>query len=72
MKSMNGLYVKMMNKIDTFKKNERGSQTLEWVGIAAVIIIAVGLVSTVFKDSEFGKDVYDKFKGFLDKIGSEG
>ncbi|WP_010098601.1 hypothetical protein [Ornithinibacillus scapharcae] len=69
MKLLNGLYAKVLSKAVALKNEERGSQTLEWVGIAAVIIIVVGLVSTAFDDAEFGQDIYKKFTTFLGKIG---
>lgn len=50
--------------------NERGSQTLEWIGIAAVVVIVVGVISTAFSgDTTIGDTVKDKFKGFIDSIG---
>lgn len=70
MNLMNNFYAKVMNMVDGLKKDERGSQTLEWIGIAAVIVIVVGLVSTAFDGSKFGDTVVKKFEGFLSKIGS--
>ncbi|WP_217588644.1 hypothetical protein [Lentibacillus saliphilus] len=69
MKMMTGLYAKMMNKVSAWKQEERGSQTLEWLGIAAVIVIIVGIVSNAF-DEELGKKIGDKFNELIDKIGS--
>jgi cytochrome b len=70
MKTMTKWYVKMTNKANQYVCNERGSQTLEWIGIAAVVVICVGLISTAFSgDTTFGKKVLDKFTGFIDKIG---
>lgn len=69
MKKMNAFYVKGMNRLNGLIKNERGSQTLEWIGIAAVVVIAVGLVSTAFSGGNFGEDVVKKFTEFIDKIG---
>lgn len=68
MKLMNGFYAKMMNKVEEVKKDETGSQTLEWIGIAAVIVIVVGLVSTAFDGSEIGGTIYDAFEGFITNI----
>lgn len=64
------LYVKVTTKFSSLVKNERGSQTLEWIGIAAVIVIVVGIISQAFAgDQDFGKAVLDKFKGMISKIG---
>lgn len=50
--------------------NERGSQTLEWIGIAAVVVIVVGVISQAFSgDTSIGDTVKDKFKGFIESIG---
>lgn len=72
MKKLNELYVRTSMKLQALVNNQRGSQTLEWIGIAAVVVIVVGLVSTAFsKDTEFGKTVLDKFKGWIGKMGGE-
>lgn len=65
------LYVKASTKVGGLLKNERGSQTLEWIGIAAVIVILVGLVSTAFSGSDLGTTVSKKFKSLLDKMIAE-
>lgn len=50
--------------------NERGSQTLEWIGIAAVVVIVVGVISQAFSgDTSIGDAVKTKFTGFIDSIG---
>lgn len=54
MKFVNGIYAKAMSKIEELKKDESGSQTLEWIGIAAVIVILVGVVSQAFSGGDFG------------------
>ncbi|SET34472.1 hypothetical protein SAMN05216389_10983 [Oceanobacillus limi] len=70
MKLMNGFYVKMMNQLTAWKKEERGSQTLEWLGIAAVIVILVGIVSQAFNDEGIGTSIKEKFDEFIENIGS--
>lgn len=72
MNFVNNFYAKMVNQVEEFKKDERGSQTLEWIGIAAVVVIVVGLVSTAFGTLEIGKTVAEKFETFLSNIGSGG
>lgn len=69
MEKLNAFYVKSVNKMNEMVKNERGSQTLEWIGIAAVVVIAVGLVSTAFSSGDFGDKVLEKFTDFIEKIG---
>ncbi|UJL47025.1 hypothetical protein KFZ58_03515 [Virgibacillus sp. NKC19-16] len=69
MKLMNGFYVKMMNKVEEMKKDESGSQTLEWIGIAAVIVILVGVVSTQMADADsIGEAVVGAFEGLIGDI----
>lgn len=68
MNYLTGMYVKASSKIGGLLKNERGSQTLEWIGIAAVIVILVGLVSTAFSGSDLGGTIIDKFESLLDNM----
>ena len=70
MKKLTELYTKCSIKLDRMIRNERGSQTLEWIGIAAVIVILVGVISQAFSnDTEIGKAVVKKIKGMIDQIG---
>ncbi|WP_316572851.1 hypothetical protein [Neobacillus sp. YIM B06451] len=70
MKKLTQWYVAASTKLESMVRNERGSQTLEWIGIAAVVVIVVGLISTAFgEDKEFGKSVLKKFTGMIDQIG---
>ncbi|WP_201716815.1 hypothetical protein [Rossellomorea arthrocnemi] len=70
MKKLTELYTKCSIKLDGMIRNERGSQTLEWIGIAAVIVILVGVISQAFSnDTEIGKAVVKKIKGMIDQIG---
>jgi hypothetical protein len=68
MNFLTGMYVKVRNKFDAWKSEERGSQTLEWLGIAAVVVIVVGIVSQAFKP-EIGNEVAKRFKEFIQNIG---
>ena len=68
MNYLTGMYVKASTRVGGLLKNERGSQTLEWIGIAAVIVILVGLVSTAFGDSDLGGTIIEKFESLLDKM----
>ncbi|MEN2467397.1 hypothetical protein [Ornithinibacillus sp. FSL M8-0202] len=70
MKKLNGFFIKSMNKINEWKEEEKGSQTLEWLGIAAVVVIVVGVISQAFSgDSGIGDTVKEKFSDFIDTIG---
>ena len=33
-------------------KNEKGAQSLEWLGLAALLILVLGIVSTALSDQE--------------------
>lgn len=60
------LYVKLMNQLS----NQKGSQSLEWLGIAAVIVIIVGMISQVFGgDTAFGDAIKKKLVEMVDDIG---
>jgi len=41
-KKILGLYEKWTNPL----KNERGAQSLEWLGLAALLILVLGIIST--------------------------
>jgi hypothetical protein len=70
MKKLNEMYVKTAMKVEGMIKNERGSQTLEWIGIAAVVVIVVGVISQAFSgDTSIGDAVKDKLKGMIKQIG---
>ncbi|SDG63869.1 hypothetical protein SAMN04487975_10145 [Planococcus glaciei] len=68
-KKLNELALQMVTSVQTKVANERGSQTLEWIGIAAVIVIVVGVVSQAFSGGGFGDTLVTKFEGFINKIG---
>ncbi|WP_347791336.1 hypothetical protein [Solibacillus sp. CAU 1738] len=42
------VWIKMMEPI----KNERGAQSLEWLGLAALLILVLGIISTAVKGQE--------------------
>lgn len=67
---LNNLSLRLVTSVKAKLSNERGSQTLEWIGIAAVVVIVVGVISTSFSgDTTIGDTVKNKFKGFIDSIG---
>ncbi|GGD20252.1 hypothetical protein [Pontibacillus salipaludis] len=65
-------FASMMNFVTDMKEDERGSQTLEWIGIAAVVVIVVGVISQAMSGSGIGNDVVEKFSGLIDNIGGGG
>lgn len=70
MKKLTELYTTCSVKLNGMIRNERGSQTLEWIGIAAVIVILVGVISQAFSnDTQIGKDVVEKFGDMIKQIG---
>ncbi|MCA1066573.1 hypothetical protein QTG56_04045 [Rossellomorea sp. AcN35-11] len=48
MNKLTELYVKLTMPV----KNERGAQSLEWLGLAALLILVLGIVSTAVSDSK--------------------
>lgn len=73
MKTLIGFYTKCSMKVEDMIKNERGSQTLEWIGIAAVVVIMVGVISTAFSnDTSIGTTVLNKIKTMIGQIGGGG
>lgn len=50
MKKLTEFYVKATGKLN----NEKGAQSLEWLGIAALLILVLGIVSTAISDQEEG------------------
>jgi cytochrome b len=72
MKKLRAFLLKTNMRFSNLVNNQKGSQTLEWIGIAAVVVIVVGLISTAFSsNTEFGTTVLDKFKGWIEKMGGE-
>lgn len=69
LKFVNGIYAKMMRKVEGLKQDESGSQTLEWIGIAAVIVILVGVVSQAFEGGDFGDTLVTTFNNLIEQIG---
>ncbi|WP_050613830.1 hypothetical protein [Bacillus testis] len=47
---MQTVWVKVMYPV----KNERGAQSLEWLGLAALLILVLGIVSTAVSKQENG------------------
>ncbi|TMU82725.1 hypothetical protein FGG79_20815 [Bacillus sp. BHET2] len=48
MNKLTELYVKFTTPV----KNEKGAQSLEWLGLAALLILVLGIVSTAVSDSK--------------------
>lgn len=70
MEMLTKLYVKAITKTAGLVKNERGSQSLEWIGIAALIVIIVGGLSQVFSgNTEFGDAIKKKLIELVDDVG---
>ena len=65
-------YVKVDNTVKGYLetvKNERGSQALEWIAIAAIVVIITGIISTAMKNQAIGTKFFEKFNGFIDEVG---
>ncbi|WP_088102671.1 hypothetical protein [Halalkalibacter urbisdiaboli] len=63
-------FIKFYTMLTSYTKNERGSQSLEWIGIAAVVVILVGTISSVFaEDESFASAILGKLVDFVSNIG---
>lgn len=51
-------YVKMTQPV----RNERGAQSLEWLGVAALLILVLGIISSAVSDNS------DGIKGIIESI----
>lgn len=63
MNKLTELYTKLMNPV----KNEKGAQSLEWLGLAALLILVLGIISTAVSDSSDSitgiiQSIFDKIK----------
>lgn len=47
-------------------KNERGAQSLEWLGLAALLILVLGIISTAVSGQQGA--ISDLIKKIIDKI----
>jgi len=52
--------------------NERGSQSLEWIAIAAVVVIITGLISQQVSSMSLGETFVGKISNWIEKIGQDG
>ncbi|GEN44527.1 hypothetical protein [Alkalibacillus haloalkaliphilus] len=70
MRMFNRVFEKVMSRAGEVTKEERGSQTLEWIGIAAVIVILVGVISTAMSGAtDIGDQVVGKIVELIQSIG---
>ncbi|RCW65842.1 hypothetical protein [Saliterribacillus persicus] len=44
----------LYTKVTTPLKNEKGAQSLEWLGIAALLILVLGIISTAVSNQSGG------------------
>lgn len=58
--------IELYVKVTTPLRNERGAQSLEWLGIAAMLILVLGIVSTAIQDQEGG--IGEIITKIIDKI----
>lgn len=63
--------IKVWTKVVMPVKNERGAQSLEWLGLAALLILVLGLVSQAVDGQKDGiKTIIEKiFKKITDMVG---
>ncbi|MFE8703871.1 hypothetical protein ACFYKX_25190 [Cytobacillus sp. FJAT-54145] len=51
---MKNLMIKAWTKVMHPVKNERGAQSLEWLGLAALLILVLGIISTAVDGQKTG------------------
>lgn len=51
---MNAFLIKAWVKMTTPLKNEKGAQSLEWLGLAALLILVLGIISTAVEGQSKG------------------
>jgi len=66
-KKLLGMYIKMMYPV----KNEKGAQSLEWLGLAALLILVLGLISQAVSNEEesIGKIIKNIIKKITEMVG---
>ncbi len=62
MSKLLALYTKVTSPL----KNEKGAQSLEWLGIAALLILVLGIISTAVSNQQGG--IEGIISGIIDKI----
>ena len=63
---MKNLLMKAWMNIVVPVKNEKGAQSLEWLGLAALLILVLGIVSTAVNDNSAG--ISGIIKNIIEKI----
>lgn len=66
-----GMYCFMKSKLESIKNDERGSQTLEYIGIGAVVIAVVGAIIALTNGSggtSIAQKFIDKIKAWIDSF----
>nr|WP_295975100.1 hypothetical protein [uncultured Bacillus sp.] len=68
---MKNLMMKAWTKIMFPVKNERGAQSLEWLGLAALLILILGIISTAVDGQKdgIGKVIENIIKKITDMVG---
>jgi hypothetical protein len=68
---MKNMMIKAWTKVMYPVKNEKGAQSLEWLGIAALLILVLGIVSTaVSKQGDgIGAVIENIIKKITDMVG---
>lgn len=63
---MKNLMIKAWTKVMMPVRNERGAQSLEWLGLAALLILVLGIVSQAVSSSQEG--ISQVIKNIINKI----
>lgn len=65
---MKNMFLKAYVSCKTAMSNEKGSQALEWIAIAGVVVLLTGLISTAFSGSGLGTKFFTAFSTWIDEI----
>jgi hypothetical protein len=63
---MKNLMIKAWTKVMIPVRNEKGAQSLEWLGLAALLILVLGIVSQAVSSSQ--GSITDVIKKIIEKI----
>ena len=71
LKQLNGKVLSFKEKFVRLVNNEKGAQTVEWVALAAIILVLLMAVGSVFGgDTSIGEAVVEKISEVIGKVKS--
>lgn len=60
--------ISMYTTVSGYLKNEKGAQSLEWLGLAALLIMVIGFITTALGD---GGSIKSIVENIITKIGEQ-